>query len=529
MSNLVLVVGAGPTGLTAALELARMGVAVRLIDKATEPATTSRAIGVQARTLELLHQRGLAEPLIARGLPTRHGHFYGEGKTLFRLDFAHVQSRFPFILFVSQVETEALLRDAIAAQGVAVEWGTEMIALAQGSPARADDLPRAVLRHADGALEELRPAWIISAEGAHSVVRRTLGLPFEGAPVAKKFALGDMHVDGDLDPDELHIFSSGEGFLGMFPLGEGRFRLIASDAPRDGEAPSLAELQEIFDRRAHLPARFRDLAWSSWFRINTRMVSRLRVGRFLLGGDAAHIHSPAGAQGMNTGMQDMINLGWKLARVVRGEAPATLLDSYEAERLPVIRDVLFGTEKLTDGMASTNPVRRALIDHLGPWVGSREIVQEHATARMSQVAIAYRQSPLSERNGAQGALQAGDRLPDIDLQQASSEGWHEARAQDLLDPSDFTVLFTSQDVPGASFPLPFGRSFAVRAPSARQKDFRRLFGTSDQALLVRPDGYVALICPAEKAASRLWAYSATHLGGVAVSSPRLTEGASEAL
>ena len=318
MRNTVLIVGAGPTGLMAALELARMGVAVRLVDKTPEPATTSRAIGVQARTLELLHQRGLAEPLIARGLPTRHGNFYGEGKALFRLDFAHVQSRFPYILFVSQVETEALLRDAVAAKGVAVEWGTEMIALAQGSPARADDLPRAVLRHADGALEELRPAWIISAEGAHSVVRRTLGLPFEGEPIAKKFALGDMHVGGALDPDELHIFSSGEGFLGMFPLGGGRFRLIASDAPRDGEAPSLAELQEIFDRRSHAPARLRDLAWSSWFGINTRMVSRLRVGRLLLGGDAAHIHSPAGAQGMNTGMQDMINLGWKLARVVRG-------------------------------------------------------------------------------------------------------------------------------------------------------------------------------------------------------------------
>lgn len=514
MSNPILIVGAGPTGLTAALELARMGISVRLIEKAAAPATTSRAIGVQARTLELLHQRGLADPLVARGLPTRHGNFYGEGKSLFRLDFAHVQSRFPYILFVSQVETEALLRDAVAAKGVAVEWGTEMIALAQGSPARADDLPRAVLRDADGMLEELRPAWIISAEGAHSVVRHTLALPFEGEPIAKKFALGDMQVDGALDQDELHIFSSREGFLGMFPLGKGRFRLIASDAPRDGKAPSLAELQEIFDRRARLPGRLGDPDWSSSFTINTRMVSRLRVGRLILGGDAAHIHSPAGAQGMNTGMQDMFNLGWKLARLVRGEAPMALLDTYEAERLPVIRDVLFGTEKLTDGMASTNPVRRALVDHVGPWLGSREIVQEHATARMSQVAVAYPDSPLSEKRGAHGALRAGDRLPDVDLRRAAGEGWREARAQDLLDPSDFTVLFTSQDAARISG-LPFGRSFAVRAPAACGKDFHRLFGTSPQALLVRPDGYVALICPAEKAASRLRAYSQTRLGRAA--------------
>ena len=283
---------------------------------------------------------------------------------------------------------------------MAVEWGTEMIALAQGSPTRADDLPTAVLRHADGSLEELRPSWIISAEGAHSLVRRTLDLPFDGKPIAKQFALGDMQVDGGLEPGELHIFSSDAGFLGMFPLGGGHFRLIASDLPRTGEAPTLPELQEIFDRRAHLPGRLRDLVWSSWFRINSRMVKRLRVGRLLLGGDSAHIHSPAGAQGMNTGLQDMINLCWKLALVIRGEAPDSLIDSYEAERLPVIREVLFGTEKLTDGMASTNPVRRGLIDHVSPWLGSRDFVQERATARMSQVAIGYRESPLTEGGGA---------------------------------------------------------------------------------------------------------------------------------
>ncbi len=513
MSNPVLIVGAGPTGLTAALELARMGISVRLIEKAAKPATTSRAIGVQARTLELLHQRGLAEPLIARGLPTRYGNFYGEGKPLFRLDFAHVQSRFPCILFVTQVETEKLLREAIAGHGVAVEWGTEMIALAQGSPTRAEDLPTAVLRHADGRLEELRPSWIISAEGAHSLVRRTLDLPFEGKPIAKQFALGDMQVDGGLEPEELYIFSSDDGFLGMFPLGGGRFRLIASDLPREGAAPTLAGLQTIFDRRTHLPGRLHDLVWSSWFRINSRMVSRLRVGRLLLGGDSAHVHSPAGAQGMNTGLQDMINLCWKLARVIRGEAPGSLLDSYEAERLPVIREVLFGTEKLTDGMASTNPVRRALIDHVGPWLGSRDFVQERAAARMSQVAIGYRESPLNEDGGPHGALRAGDRLPDVKLERLGEDGWQPARAQDLLDPSDFTVLFTARDA--ACEAGPFRQSFAIRPVAEQRTGYRHLFGAAPQAVLVRPDGYVALTCPAEAADLRLQAYAEAHLGAAA--------------
>lgn len=513
MSNPVLIVGAGPTGLMAALELARLGVAVRLIEKAIEPASTSRAIGVQARTLELLHQRGLAKTLIDRGLPTRHGNFYGAGKPLFRLDFAHVQSRFPYILFVSQVETEAVLRAALFDYGVVAEWGTEMIALAQGSPTRAESLPCAVLRHADGRLEDLHPSWIISAEGAHSLVRRTLDLPFDGKPIATRFALGDMQVNGGLEPGELYIFSSDEGFLGMFPLGEGRFRLIASDLPQTGEVPTLPELQDVFDRRAHLTGRLRDLEWSSWFRINSRMVSRLRVGRLLLGGDSAHIHSPAGAQGMNTGVQDMINLCWKLALVIRGLAPDSLIETYEAERLPVIREVLFGTEKLTDGMASTNPMRRALIDHVSPWLGSRDFVQERATARMSQVAIDYRESPLSEEGGVRGGLHPGDRLPDLELEHLGEGGWHEARAQDLLDPSDFTVLFTAQGAADAT--KPFQRAFAVRPAEGQQAGFRHLFGAAPQAVLVRPDGYVALICPADAAEVRLQSYAQAHLGAEA--------------
>ena len=385
-----------------------------------------------------------------------------------------------------------------------------MIAFAQGEQIGTDEPPTAVLRRADGGLEELRPSWIISAEGAHSLVRRTLDLPFEGKPVGKQFALGDMQVDGGLEPGELYIFSSNDGFLGMFPLGSGRFRLIASDLPRDGAAPSLAGLQEVFDRRAHLPGRLGELVWSSWFRINSRMVSRLRVGRLLLGGDSAHIHSPAGAQGMNTGLQDMINLGWKLARVMRGEAPESLVDSYEAERLPVIRDVLFGTEKLTDGMASTNPVRRGLIDHVSPWLGAREIVQERATARMSQVAIAYRESPLNARDGTHAALHAGDRLPDVELQRAGADGWSLARSQDVLDPSDFTVLSVSEA--GETVPEPpFGKPVAIRPAPTRE-----VISAMCSAHRRWSAGASRWLCRAELSgwgrAQLLGAYAEAHLG-----------------
>ena len=179
--------------------------------------------------------------------------------------------------------------------------------------------------------------------------------------------------------------------------------------------PSLDELQRMYDLRSHIPARFHDLVWSSWFRINSRMVPRIRVGRLLLGGDAAHIHSPAGAQGMNTGIQDMINLGWKLALVAKGKAPHKLLDTYGQDRLPVMHDVLFKTENLTEVMGAENPILRSLVNHVGPWIVGTEKSQERSTSGMSQMAVAYEGSPLSSGTPHGGDLAAGDRTPDLQV------------------------------------------------------------------------------------------------------------------
>ncbi|MAQ36448.1 MULTISPECIES: FAD-dependent oxidoreductase [Thioclava] len=505
MPHPVLIVGAGPTGLTAAYELARQGVPVRLIEKSASPATTSRAIAVQARTLEMLAQRGLADTLVARGVQTRIAQFYGEGAPLFRLDFAHLESRFPYILFVSQVETEAVLRGACAALGVETEWDTELVAIARESH-DGQARPTAVLRGPGGTLEELHPDWMIASGGAHSLIRRTLNLPFEGKSVGQGFVLGDQRVSGALAPEELHIFSSSDGFLGMFPLGGGRFRLIASDVA-GSEQPDLATLQQVFDARAHLPATLHDLTWSSRFAINSRMVGTLRVGRFLLGGDAAHIHSPAGGQGMNTGMQDMMNLGWKLARVIEGTAPESLLDSYEAERLPVIRDLLHGTEALTANMASTSPVRRMLIDHISPYLGSRDLVQEKVAARMGQIAIGYEGGPLSNGPHARGTIAPGTRLPDPPLEVARDGAWHPAHAQDLVDPSGFVLLCTGD---GPAPQSPFAKSLKLRPAPDHAEAFAQIFGHDGAAVLVRPDGYVALSAPLVDTARAVEAYAEVH-------------------
>jgi len=504
MTDPVLVIGAGPTGLTAALELARLNILVRLIDKREAPETTSRAIGIQARTLELLDQRGLAEEMVRLGNKGFGGSVYGGGKRIFRLDFSAVDSRFNYILFLPQSETERILRDALAKYGVFPEWSTQLVGIAQDALSHDASPVQAVLAHQDGGLERVFAPWAISAEGAHSTIRTTLDVQFEGKTLAEQFALGDLQVAGGLSDSDVHIFSSEHGIMALFPLGGTRFRLIGSNPlgdPGRGSPPSLEELQAIYDQRSQVAAEFHDLNWSSWFRINSRMVEKLKIGRLLLGGDAAHIHSPAGAQGMNTGMQDMINLAWKIALVIKRQAPAGLLDSYEGDRLPVMRNVLNQTEGLTEIIGTENPLARALFNHVAPWIVSTSLVQENSTARISQVALGYRAGPLSSNHFHAGNLKAGDRVPDIAVRHWTNGEWAEARLQSLLDISGFVLLDVQGDGLSAFAPLleaemaamsPLIKPVTLASPfDERGRVFRQELGESSMDL-VRPDGYVAV-------------------------------------
>lgn len=498
MSDPVMIAGAGPTGLTAALELSRLGIPVRIIDKLPHPRTTSRAIGVQARTLELLAQRGLADELVRLGHKAHGASLHGEGRCLTRLDLSRVPSPYNFTLLVAQSETERVLGEAVARQGVTVERGVELVGVAQNALSQEPSPVRAVLRHADGTLEEADAPWLISAEGAHSLTRTTLDLQFEGKTLDTTFALGDVRMEGELPETDFHAFSSEHGSLILFPFGGGRVRLVASDPPEKGSEPTLAELQQVWDQRSHVPARLHDLTWASFFRVNSRMVSHLKVGRLLLGGDAAHVHSPAGGQGMNTGIQDMINLGWKLAAVVQGRSPPELLDTYGDDRLPVMREVLFTTEGMTEMVGSEQPLVRGLFNHLMPLVGSAGFVQANATARMSQVALGYRGSPMSENHGPAGHLHAGDRAPPIRVRTKQAGGWVERGLLELLDPSRWTLLVVGDEKAAetdhASACGPARDLFDVRAvtePDAGDDaaQFGAAFGRHG-VLLVRPDGYV---------------------------------------
>jgi len=507
MNNIgtVLIVGAGPTGMTAAMELSRLGIPVRLVEKTSKPATTSRAVGVQARTLELFEQRGLAGQLVERGNQGVAVSAYGGGKRVFRLEFKNIDSRYKYILFVSQAETEKTLRGAIEKAGVNIEWDTTLIGFSQ---AEHGDGVVSILRHSDGSLESLSSSYLISAEGAHSTVRETLGLHFEGKALDEQYALGDFYIDGDLPDSDLHVFSSGHGFLGMFPMGNKRYRLIASNPiskPSKDTEPSIGELQQLYDQRSPIPAKFHDMSWSSWFHINSRMIHQLRSGRIFLGGDSAHIHSPAGAQGMNTGIQDMFDLSWKLAMVLKGEAKEEILDTYATDRIPVIQNVLTKTEGLTKAIGEENPIFRSVFNHLAPWFVGTDFVQHNSTERMSQLSLNYRESPLSENHSSPGSLKAGDRVPDLAVTVLNVEGSADQRPKpstlfQLMDPSTWTLFYSNITDPskthsqinsaiGAWHHLMRGHQIA--AVDSDGEAFEHLFGAASSILLVRPDGYIA--------------------------------------
>jgi 2-polyprenyl-6-methoxyphenol hydroxylase-like FAD-dependent oxidoreductase len=502
----VLIAGAGPTGMMAAIELSRFNIPVRLIEKKAEPETTSRAVGVQARTLELLEQRGLGSSLVKLGNPGLAMSNYGDGKRIFRLEFDRISSKYNYLLFVSQAETENVLREALDTAGVTIERNLTFLALGQ---ADLDTKLTAVLRHRDGSLEQFECSYLIDAEGAHSTARGTVGLHFEGKSHVEDYALGDLYIDGDLVETDFHIFASEHGFISIFPMGGRRFRLMADNPiskPSKETKPSLEELQQIYDQRSHIPAKFRDMSWSSWFRINSRMVNCLQVGRVFLGGDSAHIHSPAGAQGMNSGIQDMINLCWKLAMVMKGQAKLELLETYSKERLPVIRNVLKRTEALNNAIASESTLFRSVFNYVAPWLVSMENLQQNATEHMSQLALNYRESPLSVSGGHSGELRAGDRLPDFPVTLLHREGSAEQQPRpatifSLLSPSFFTLLYcnipdpakTHSKIQSAIGPWHHMMRGQLIAAIPGQQGFEKYFGTSPSIVLVRPDGYVAFI------------------------------------
>jgi 2-polyprenyl-6-methoxyphenol hydroxylase-like FAD-dependent oxidoreductase len=511
----VLVVGAGPTGLTAAMELSRLGVAVRIIDRALEPSVTSKALAVQARTVELLQPRGVGEEMVRRGTRCVATSLYGRGRKLATVELQRIPGRFNAILLLPQSETEQVLCEQLHRQGVEIERGVELLSFTQNE-SELDSGVRAVLKNGDGE-EILDASYLISAEGAHSSVRHSLGLPFEGRSLAQRYLLADLHLDGDIPEDELSIFLAADGFAAVFPMSGHRFRFMATDPAAqasDRDAPTLQDMQGVADHVMPVPVRLRDMHWSSRFFINSRHLSTLRVGNVFLGGDAAHVHSPAGGQGMNTGIQDMLNLCWKLASVIKGHARPALLDTYQTDRLPLITELVRTTESATKAVNSTNPLVHRLLTRIAPIALSTDRVQNKATSRLGQVSAGYRGSPIARDGGRVGRLHAGDRIPDIDVT-VVTEHSRAARLYELVDLTELTLVVTDPgaDLAEVAEPLrPWLDALTVRhvtvvahQPDLRGSDARVAEDLAEHPclLLIRPDAYVAAIA-GDPAALAAW-------------------------
>jgi len=494
----VVVVGAGPAGLVAAAELARRGVRVRVIDKLAQPTDQSRAIAVHARSLDMFDRMGIVDEMVSTGIKATAMQLYAGHSRLFRIPLGGVDSAFPFTLTTAQTETERVLGDHLQSLGVIVERGVELVALAQD-----DGAAELTVRHDDGSTEQVSTSWVIGADGAHSTVRKVVGTKLAGSFVGERFLLGDVDAEHGLDLDSMHTFFAPDGPVVVLPMLDGRMRFLAEvhDAPGTpmNMHPTQDELQAILDRRIG-GIRVVRSHWLTSFEIHHARVPAYRWGRVFLAGDAAHIHSPAGGQGMNTGMQDAFNLAWKLAAVVNGQAGDTLLDSYEAERIPVADSVIAFTDRLTRaGTLSGVPrrIRDVVIRMLSHVPAARRFMANMA----EEVNINYRNSPIAVGSAPRHAkVAAGDHLPhavDAAVQKQLSvvcgvqntghvlltvASGHVAPA---AGEGQVQVLVTADDIPVAGYDTVIADPNGVVAQRFGLKNGGRV--------VIRPDGYIGAV------------------------------------
>jgi len=449
----VLIVGAGPTGLTLACELARRGIGCRIVDKNPKPATQSRALGIHARTLETFDLMGILPGFLERGHVAHGVRMMADGKEVMHVRLDEVDSAYPFVLILSQSETERMLDEHLRSLNVTVDRATALSTFTQDADGVTATLGT------NGETETVRARWIVGCDGAHSAVRHTLGLKFEGAPYAEQFMLADVHLDWDKSDEELLIWVAKPGLAAFFPMGGDLWRIVvsASKVPEDGvgdatltghdevsEIP-LDELRQLVADRVDIPVDISDPQWTARFRVHRRIVDRMRSGRAFLAGDAADIHSPAGGQGMNTGIQSAHNLAWKLAMVVKGEAPETLLDTYNAERHPIEQEVLKGTDLLTKLVTSSGPIAHWVRDSLLPILSHQDFIQHRIMANVSEVAVGYRRSPIVEDHRvSDSTIRAGDHAPAATVVHAQTG--LTARLPDLIDPNRHTLFVLSGPV-----------------------------------------------------------------------------------
>ena len=490
----VIIIGAGPTGLALACQFIRHGIDFVIIDKKETTTPHSKAIGVQARTLEIYEQIGLADELVTAGWKAEKAKMIVGGEVRGEVSFADIgkgMSDYPYVLIVEQGIHEAFVYDFIRSNGRDVRWNTELESFTQN-----DSGVTAVIKNSAGEAETVDAKFLIGCDGAKSYVRRTLGLTFEGSTFERMFYVADVEIDWEFKNDALMVFLMKNNLLAFFPMiGEKRWRIVGTfpdEFAKDEGEVLYEEIEEQIKRDAELELDITKVNWFSTYRVHTRHVNKFSEGRCFLAGDSAHIHTPAGAQGMNTGIQDGYNLAWKIAMVLRGEASDKILDSYNEERRKNAENLLRTTDRFFNLVASPEPVLSYLRTHVFPYIAgaafSLDAVKKFVFPRISQIGIHYRHSMLSDHGDDYLDVKAGDRMPYFVVDGNSIY-------DRLHEPKFHWLIFSDGQDGDASDGL--SDEFADRVDRHEIPLYPRvaeIFGTDKSfSVLLRPDNYIATV------------------------------------
>ncbi|HEY0324132.1 MAG TPA: FAD-dependent monooxygenase [Pyrinomonadaceae bacterium] len=496
MKTDVVIIGAGPTGLALACQLIRYGVDFVIVDNKETTTPHSKAIGVQARTLEIYEQIGLSENLIAQGAIAEKARMVVGGEVRGELHLAEIGkglSQYPYVLIVEQGKHEKLLYGFIKAQGGDVRWQTELENFTQDASG-----VKATVKKANGETEIIEAKFLVGCDGAKSLVRHSLGLEFEGSTFERMFYVADVQINWEFSHDALMVFLMRHNLLAFFPMiGEQRWRIVGTfpeEFAKDEGEVLYEEIEEQIKKDTELDLDITNVNWFSTYKVHSRHVNKFSMGRCFLAGDSAHIHTPAGAQGMNTGIQDGYNLAWKIALVLKGQAGEKILGTYNEERLVNADNLLKTTDRFFNLIASPEPVLAYLRTHVFPYIAgaafSIDAVNKFVFPLISQTGINYRHSSLSEMEGDDFKVKAGDRMPYFLIDGQSIYDRLRNPKFHLLNfhgaESDYQATINELE---SAYPQLIDFYTVPLNPRVEE-----IFGTSQPvSLLLRPDNYIGFI------------------------------------
>jgi 2-polyprenyl-6-methoxyphenol hydroxylase-like FAD-dependent oxidoreductase len=515
MNTDVLIIGAGPTGLSLACQLLRYGIDFAIVEKKEAITPYSKAIGVHARTLEIFDQIGLADEAVRQGTLAQSARLLIDGEVRGELKFGDVgrgMSPFPFVLMLEQSKTERLLNDYMQNYQKDVLWKTELQSFSQSASGIV-----AQVKSGDDASQMITAGYIVGCDGPGSIVRHRLGLTFEGSTFERIFYVADAQVDWQFTHDTLHVCFSQDSFVVFFPLkGEKRYRIVGifpEEFTKDEGDILYEEIEERIKTETKLDLDIRDVEWFSTYKVHVRHVNRFNADRGFVAGDSAHVHTPAGAQGMNTGIQDAYNLAWKLALIIRGSAGQQLLESYNEERLENAKRLLQTTDRFFGFAAGTDWLMNFLRMHVLPPIAehifSLDAVRRYAFPTISQIGINYRHSSLSNHAGDENfEVKAGDRMPYFLIDGKNIfDRLKEAKFHFLAflaQPADLNSL--REEMEGKYAPLMDFNAIPM------SREVKEIFGTKkDFSMLLRPDNHVGTIS-SDVSSNRTKEYLAKFIG-----------------